>query len=187
MFKEMRSAINLTDPQMDILAFIDSLSTEEQENAKEKIAKVEEKAMAAMKPQPGLLELIDFLVNKDLKKGICTRNLIVPVNHLLSNFLPHVEFDTIITRSFQPPKPSPKPLQHIAETWGLETRNLIMVGDSMDDMISGAKAGCATILIKTHANEAIRNREEIDYVVDSLSDIIDLVENGFVTKNDQII
>jgi phosphoglycolate phosphatase-like HAD superfamily hydrolase len=62
-----------------------------------------------------------------------------------------------------------------------------MVGDSMDDMISGAKAGCATILIKTHANEAIRNREEIDYVVDSLSDIIDLVENGFVTKNDQII
>lgn len=183
MFKEMRKAINLTDPKVDILKFIEDMSPQNQLIAKRELERVEEKAMHEMKPQPGLKQLMEYLVNKNLKKGICTRNLIVPVNHLLSNYLPTVEFDTIITRDFQPPKPSPKPLQHIIEQWGLDCKNVIMVGDSMDDMLSGSRAGCATILIKTHANEAIRDCTEVDVTVDSLDQIIKLIEDGFIVKS----
>lgn len=54
----------------------------------------------------------------------------VPVEHLLTTFLPTKTFHPIITRDFKPPKPHPAGILKIAEEWGLddEGRSLIMVG-----------------------------------------------------------
>ena len=43
----------------------------------------------------------------------------MPVNHLLSTFLPTHAFSPILTRSFQPPKPDPTGILHIAAEWGI--------------------------------------------------------------------
>ncbi|KAH3670849.1 hypothetical protein WICMUC_004818 [Wickerhamomyces mucosus] len=176
MFKSMRSSIGLKDPGVDILSFIEGLPGDKQKEAQQKIAFVEEKAMLEMEPQLGLLQLIYYIQDKGLPKAILTRNLIKPVKHLVGKFLPDIEFDPILTREFQPPKPKPDAILHIAKTWGLDSKNLIMVGDSMDDVKSGFDAGAFTILIKSEMNEAIRNDPRIDYVVDSLDGIIELFE-----------
>lgn len=182
MFAEMRSAIGLTDKSKDVLAFIAEMSEAEQAEANAKLEQVEKKAMSEMEPQVGLLELMDYLNTINLPKTICTRNLIKPVNHLLSNYMAHHQFGPIITREFKPPKPSPEPLLHIARAWGIEPENLVMVGDSIDDMRSGSAAGFGTVLIKTHANDDVVGLPETDVVVKDLKEIIGLLQDGFEKK-----
>lgn len=69
-----------------------------------------------------------------------------PVAHLLTTFLPSSKFNPIITRDFRPPKPDPAGILHIAREWMHEDggASLIMVGDSIDDMTAGFKAGAGT-------------------------------------------
>ena len=40
----------------------------------EKIRAIERTAMAAQKPQPGLVALMEYLERRGVRKGICTRN-----------------------------------------------------------------------------------------------------------------
>lgn len=88
--------------------------------------------------------------------------------HLLTNHLPAVELDhPIVTRDFTPPKPSPEPLQHIAQNWEADPSLLIMVGDSADDMLSGHSAGFTTVLITSEANQHLKTLPLVDFVVDS--------------------
>lgn len=133
MFALMRSAVNIP-PKSDILDHIYALPEAEQEEAMEKIRKVEREAMASQKPQPGLVALMDYLETKSVPKGICTRNFQTPVDHFLEKFLKGKEFKPIITRDFRPPKPSPAGILHIAKSWGLED------GGSSLIMVSTAKA-----------------------------------------------
>ncbi|KAI9653932.1 MAG: hypothetical protein M1831_005617 [Alyxoria varia] len=96
--------------------------TSPRESASNKIRAIERRAMARQRPQPGLEELMRWVDGTRLKKGICTRNFDEPVNHLLATFLPtppFKPFTPILTRAFQPPKPHPAGILHIARTWGL--------------------------------------------------------------------
>jgi histidinol phosphatase-like enzyme len=57
-----------------------------------------------------------------------------------------------------------------------------MVGDSIDDMQAGYRAGATTILLQSPVNSHINDLPETDAVVDSLADIIGLLREGFTTK-----
>lgn len=124
----MRSANNIP-PKSDILDHIYALPDDEQEKAMEKIRAIEREAMTSQKPQPGLVELMNYLEAKGISKAICTRNFQAPVDHLLGKFLEGKKFAPIITRDFRPPKPDPAGILHIAKSWGLINRggSLIMV------------------------------------------------------------
>jgi phosphoglycolate phosphatase-like HAD superfamily hydrolase len=77
-------------------------------------------------------------------------------------------FSPIITREFRPPKPDPAGILHIAKDWGLEGRGgrLIMVGDSIDDITAGRKAGAATVLLANDGNRNLEGHENTDCVVE---------------------
>ena len=53
------------------------------------------------------------------------------------------------------------------------------VGDSVDDMVAGRKAGAATVLLKNRENADLANNENTDLVVERLDDLIAILENGF--------
>jgi phosphoglycolate phosphatase-like HAD superfamily hydrolase len=60
---------------VDILHHIRSLpSAEEQLEASKKIKAIEREAMHHQKPQPGLVELMDYLQSREIKRALCTRN-----------------------------------------------------------------------------------------------------------------
>ncbi|HFC6550733.1 TPA: HAD-IA family hydrolase, partial [Neisseria meningitidis] len=42
-------------------------------------------------------------------------------------------------------KPSPLPLQHAAEVLGIDVANMVMVGDSRNDIIAAKAAGCLSV------------------------------------------
>ncbi|KAJ4337165.1 hypothetical protein N0V87_004836 [Didymella glomerata] len=180
MFGEMRSALGI-DKGTDILDHIYSLPNGEQEEAQEKVRNIERTAMKKQKPQAGLVELMEYLDFRGLKKGICTRNFDAPVEHLLTTFLPSSKFSPVITREFRPPKPDPAGILHIAKQWLHEDggASLIMVGDSIDDMTAGFRAGAATVLLVNDVNKHLAEHQHTDLVVKQLDDLIEILENGF--------
>ena len=47
--------------------------------------------------------------------------------------------------SLREKKPSPLPLQHAAEVLGIDAANMLMVGDSRNDIIAAKAAGCLSV------------------------------------------
>ena len=100
-----------------------------------------------------------------------------------------------MTRDFRPPKPDPAGILYIARTWGLtceagfgkealvDASGLIMVGDSLDDMAAGRRAGAATVLLSNAMNQHLAQHEHTDLVIDRLDDLVDILEEGFLGRD----
>ncbi|RFU29921.1 hypothetical protein B7463_g6431, partial [Scytalidium lignicola] len=181
----MREAVSIPKSS-DILDHIYALPLSEQDAAMEKIRAIEREAMTSQTAQPGLVELMTYLESKSIPKGICTRNFETPVAHLLDKFLDGLHFHPIITRDFRPPKPDPAGILHIAKSWGLsDASQLIMVGDSLDDMTAGYRAGAATVLLVNDVNARLANHEHTDLCIYRLDDLIKILEEGFEGQIDR--
>ena len=95
-------------------------------------------------------------------------------------------FWPIVTRDFDPPKPDPAGILYIAKTWGLvsegeegDASGLVMVGDSMDDMLAGRRAGAATVLLAHGDNGHVAGSGIVDLVVRRLDELVGVLERGF--------
>nr|POE54309.1 putative uncharacterized hydrolase [Quercus suber] len=196
MFGLMRSSVGIPKSS-DILDHVHALPEPEQTEALRKIQEIEREAMAKQVPQPGLVTLMEWLDRQGVKKGICTRNFDAPVTHLLTTHIPAhiVPFSPVITRAFRPPKPSPAGILHIAHAWGLVANAdvpasppsqrrlpLVMVGDSIDDMVAGRDAGALTVLLKSEGKEDLEQDDRTDVVVARLDDLIELFESGLESR-----
>jgi phosphoglycolate phosphatase-like HAD superfamily hydrolase len=180
----------------------DTTPSSPQSRAVAAIKAIERNAMTSQHPQPGLGELMTYLESRGMRKALCTRNFPAPVHHLLQNHLEGITFEPIITRETEgiAPKPSPEGLWMIARAWGLgadveegerksedplelaRTRlgsGLIMVGDSMDDLKAGYRAGAATVLLVNEENEHLRDVEECDLAVSRLDELVVILDRGF--------
>ncbi|KAL8862589.1 MAG: hypothetical protein Q9178_001087 [Gyalolechia marmorata] len=180
MFAQMREALQIPK-STDILDHIHSLPQPAQDEAQIAIRAIERAAMIEQEAQPGLNELIQYLEDRGVRMGLCTRNFDTPVTHLLQTFLPGKTFFPIITREFRPPKPDPAGILHIAQAWNLEdgAESLIMVGDSVDDMVAGYKAGAATVLLSSEDNEGLEKHEYTGVAVGRLDELVGMLEEGF--------
>ncbi|CAF9933950.1 hypothetical protein IMSHALPRED_009534 [Imshaugia aleurites] len=169
------------DKSTDILDHIYSLPHPAQEQAQAAIRAIESSAMVEQEPQPGLNELIAYLESRGVRMGLCTRNFDGPVMHLLQKFLPGKTFAPIVTREFRPPKPDPAGILHIAKAWGLDDggEGLIMVGDSIDDMTAGHKAGTATVLLANEGNGDLKEHGHTGRWIERLDELIGILESGF--------
>ena len=63
-----------------------------------------------------------------------------------------------------------------------DASGLIMVGDSIDDITAGRRAGAATVLLVNDVNRHLANNENTDLVIAQLDDLVDILENGFVGR-----
>ncbi|KAM3536569.1 hypothetical protein MY4038_000024 [Beauveria bassiana] len=191
MFGEMRAALGITKA-VDIIDHMNSLPAAEQPAAHAAVQGIERAAMAKQTPQPGLDVLMRYLDARGVPKAICTRNFNIPVDHLLAKFLAYTTFAPVITRDFQPPKPSPAGILHIAQQWerrrqrdndsapvSADATGLIMVGDSIDDMTAGRTAGATTVLLVNDANRELVEHAHTDLVISRLDELVDILENGF--------
>ncbi|KAI4202350.1 MAG: hypothetical protein LQ348_001522 [Seirophora lacunosa] len=168
----------------DILDHIHSLPQPAQDEAQTAVRAIESAAMLEQEAQPGLHELISYLESRGVRMGLCTRNFDTPVTHLLQTFLPGKTFAPIVTRAFRPPKPDPAGILHIADAWGTDdgAGSLIMVGDSVDDMVAGYKAGAATVLLSSVDNAGLEGHEWTGVAIARLDDLVGMLERGFAER-----
>lgn len=60
-----------------------------------------------------------------------------------------------------------------------DASGLIMVGDSIDDMTAGHRAGAATVLLANPTNQHLAEHPHTDLVITRLDDLIRVLEEGF--------
>ncbi|KAG7746116.1 hypothetical protein KL912_004677 [Ogataea haglerorum] len=178
MFTDMRRALQIEHVKIDILDHLATLPDKEKQLAEEKLAQIEESYMLKTEPTVGVVELFQFLSRKNIKYTVCTRNLMRPVLHLLETHLKGVEFcQPVVTRSFRPAKPAAEPLLHIAAAWGFEPKDMVMVGDSRDDVLAGLAAGFTTILLRHEDNAKVADDfPQIDYVIHDFHELVELLD-----------
>ncbi|GAP83064.2 putative haloacid dehalogenase-like hydrolase [Rosellinia necatrix] len=69
------------------------------------------------------------------------------------------------------------------EGWELgDASALIMVGDSIDDMTAGRRAGAATVLLVNPDNAHLAEHPHTDLVIRSLDELVGVLEDGFVGR-----
>lgn len=175
MFPAMRQAVGLSDASQDILEYIDSLPEAQRLQALCAVQRVEHRAMAQMQPQPGLQQLLRWLTTAGISKNVCTRNLRAPFDHLVASFVPAPDnrFDYVLTREFRPTKPFADPLLHIAAQLNVDPRSMAMVGDSLDDLLSGRAAGFCTVLVLNDRNRVLlrSHAQLVDMAVNDLREL----------------
>lgn len=63
-----------------------------------------------------------------------------------------------------------------------DASGLIMVGDSIDDMTAGRRAGAATVLLVNDVNRHLADHEHTDLVIERLDELVNVLDHGFVGR-----
>ncbi|KAI1424988.1 HAD-like protein [Xylaria sp. FL1777] len=63
-----------------------------------------------------------------------------------------------------------------------DASSLIMVGDSIDDITAGRRAGAATVLLVNSENAQLAEHPHTDLVIGSLDELVGVLETGFVGR-----
>ncbi len=158
------------DVQGPILEHLKSLPPEERKRAEGILTRHELEAAQSAVLNETAAQLLDYLKEKGIRKGIVTRNSRRSVEIFQARH--RFDFEVIITREDAPPKPSGEPLRLALERLGLGREEALFVGDYHFDMLTGKEAGVKTVLLK-------KEKEvdwESDYRVEYLAEIIPIIE-----------
>lgn len=120
----------------------------------------------------------DLLKSVDLPKGICSNGRSVRVKQNLDdvNLLEYFEF--VLGRDdLKAMKPDPQVYLKGADKFGIDIKNCLVVEDSLTGLQAGIEAGAITIgFIGTGGNEAGMKELKPNYIIENISEIIDIIK-----------
>lgn len=137
-------------------------------------------AAAGAVPAEGAEELIRWLGEAGLKRGIFTRNSRNAVDRAFENFntISKDDFDVIITRDDDiPVKPLPDGVLHVASRFNIPPQNMLVVGDYIYDIEAGRAAGAVTVFLRSRRLGEFTPPES-DYSIGKLLEIRDICQDG---------
>ncbi|RLE68091.1 MAG: hypothetical protein DRJ45_08470 [Thermoprotei archaeon] len=135
-----------------------------------------------LEPRPGLIETIVGLRTKKYRIALLSDDTLDYINRVLKKFRILDLFDVVSSsEEIGRMKPHPDAFKLVLNRLGCSSQDAIMVGDSLERDIRGAKAlGMKTVLIKKYPNDRIRVKElpeEVrpDYVISYLVDLLKII------------
>ncbi|KAJ1951589.1 hypothetical protein FBU59_000064 [Linderina macrospora] len=184
--QQMRRELSIPNGH-GIVAYVEEyMHGDQRQAALRRIHEIEQEALAHMQLSPGLIDLLRFLKDSNLPAAIITRNSMASVEHFLGEVVDRsvhaserslFAFHPIIDRGFKPTKPSPASLLAVANEWGVEPSELMMVGDHVDDLLCGSRAGALAVLLRYQGNEKFAGAAHI--VVDRIDELVGKLRDGF--------
>jgi len=139
--------------------------------------------LANLKVMPGAIELCSLLDEAMLPRALVTRNVSSSVQFFHDTAFPLPPFHPSLSREWKPYKPDPASLHYIADHWGVEPHELVMIGDSAkDDVVCGNAAGALTILLDQEGvysgrdDVALKNARP-DFIVRSMHEVSVVLHN----------
>src|SRR3954469_20738856 len=146
-FEAIRREIGLP-PGTPLLEALEQLPPAERDRAWEILDHHELAAAAASEVLPGVVEFLDWLDSKSVRRAVLTRNSRAASTTALTRCRLS-GFDPVMSRDEGPYKPQPDGLLHICTVWGLPPAEVLMVGDYLYDVQVGRRAGTRVALL-TH-------------------------------------
>ncbi len=128
----------------------------------------------------GVREGIDWLLRHGYRLGCVTNKAARFTEPLLRALGLRDAFGIVVSGdTLAEKKPSPLPLLHAAEFFGIEPRRALMLGDSVSDVKAARAAGFGIICMSYGYNHGgdIRSAEP-DAVIDSMTELSDLLAAG---------
>lgn len=154
-FPAIREAIGCP-PGAPILEFVAALPDPADRAARMAVVDgIEYDAASASVPADGAAEVVGALRRAGVLVGIVSRNGLRGIERALENFpdLGTEDFDVVVSRDIPVrPKPAPDGVLHAAQALGLDTADVLMVGDHRLDIEAGAAAGALTALLPPQAS-----------------------------------
>ncbi|WP_180163166.1 phosphoglycolate phosphatase [Acinetobacter sp. YH12069] len=125
-------------------------------------------------PFDGILEFLDWAKAEE-KILICVTNKPEqPARSIVQALGMHDYFDDVIGGDrFEERKPHPKQLEYCAEHYALPKQQILMVGDSVNDVEAARRAGIDCIVVSYGYNHGENIREcQPQHVVDNLKELL---------------
>jgi len=135
----------------------------------------EAKAAIESELNEGVLEMLEFVSKKKLKKALLTRNSRKSVDTVLRKHNLHVHFEFIVSREDTKPKPAPDPIFLLSKKMNVHTDHLLMVGDYKYDIMCGKAAGTKTALLRYR--EYVETEISPDFEINSIREVIHIIEH----------
>jgi len=169
-----------------ILEFIEGLpSVAARRKAWRVLEEFEDQAARCSHPNEGAEELVRFLKQRHIRRGILTRNRRVSVETSLKNFA-HVrlaDFNVIVTRDqVQRPKPDPEGIVLAARRLRVPAASLLMVGDYRYDVEAGQRAGAPTVFLESRLTTR-RPSPPADFTIRMLNEVAEIIKTKFQIPN----
>lgn len=154
-----------------IIDYAEKSSPEERTRALSILERHEAQAAEESELNEGVLEMLEFLSKKKLKKAILTRNSRKSVDTVLRKHNLHFEY--IVSREDAKPKPAPDPIFLLSKQMDIHTDHLLMVGDYKYDIMCGKAAGTRTVLLRYE--EYVETEVTPDFEITSIREVIEIV------------
>ncbi len=156
-----------------IIDYAEKSSPEERARALEILEHYESKAAIESELNEGVMEILNYVSRKNIKKALLTRNSRKSVNTVLSKHKLHFEY--IVSREDTKPKPAPDPIFLLSKKMDIHTDYLLMVGDYKYDIMCGKAAGTKTVLLRY--KEYVEHEIVPDFEIDNIREIIHIIEH----------
>jgi len=127
----------------------------------------------------GVLETLQTLKNDGFKLACITNKTARFTNPLMETAGLASYFDFIASGdTFAEMKPNPLPLLETAKLFNVAPENAWMIGDSINDISAGKRAGFKTIAVSYgYAGQHSMVDLNADYTVNAILEIVDLIKN----------
>ncbi len=168
--------------EASILSYIDTIEDMRKRKEAWKILEDHELGAAAeARPATGAEDLIIWLQKSNIGRGIITRNTRPAVDISFGSFekVGSGNFDIILTRDDDiPVKPEPDGVLLVCAKLGLQSEELLVVGDYIYDVQAGNAAGSITVFFDSRPNRAFEPPPS-DYTITEISEIRQLVSEHY--------
>ena len=158
-----------------IIDYAEMSSPEERARALEILERHEAKSALESELNEGVLEMLEVVSKKKLKKALLTRNSRKSVDTVLRKHNLHVHFEYIVSREDTKPKPAPDPIFLLSKRMNVHTDHLLMVGDYKYDIMCGKAAGTKTALLRYR--EYVETEISPDFEINSIREVIHIIEH----------
>lgn len=167
-FEAMRREIGLP-AGTPLLEAVDRMAGAEREAALQVLHRHEEIAARSASVHPGVAGFLGWLEKRGVRRAVLSRNMRSAVETVLQRW--GLSFDLVLAREDAPYKPNPEGLWQICTAWGMQPREVLMVGDHLFDIQVGHNAGTWTALV-TYGN-CWPYADQADYVFSTFEAIPD--------------
>lgn len=135
--------------------------------------------LRASRPYPGTAETLGEMRRRGFRLACVTNKSEAFTRPLLEGLGLAPLLDLVLSGdSLVRKKPDPLPLAHCAGAFGIESRHLLMIGDSANDCLAARRAGCPVFCVPYGYRGGQGVQElDCDAIVPSLSDALDLISH----------
>ncbi len=170
-FTKIREEANIGD--RDMLDYLREATGTEYERIHGLLTRFEEAGVADAKLNAGTREVLDDLARRKIPTALLTRNTRKSVDGVCEKLGLH--FDITVTREDGPHKPAPEPIWNIAKQWGVDPKDVLMVGDYKWDVMCADNAGIRCVLL-TNGEGVPDWGQHVKFIIHNLTELTGIID-----------